>query len=430
MPSLGDPSVDETREAYGGNLYPIPQTKLRWYLKDLELAQNDADAGDLQRAAMLCAAMYGDGALFGLMSTRTDGLVRLPKRFYSDDEAMLLELEGRNGARSVFDDMHPPGELALLARDGLDLGVGVAELLPVKGRDFPVLVRLDPQHLRFRWNENRWYFNSIAGLLPITPGDGRWVLHTPMGRVSPWRNSLWRALGHAWIDKEHARLHQSNWESKLANPARAAVAPNGATETQRMGFFRRLLAWGVNTVFEIPPGWDVKIIESNGRGWDSFVSTITRSEREYMLAVAGQTVTTDGGTGFANADVHKSIRADLIDSTAESLAYTLNTQSIPSWTLKRHGIDALKSSPIVAWDTKPPKDLKAEADAAASLGGAVSAANEALAAYGLRVNARELSTRHGIPIENADGTPLSKTLPPQDQVEDRTQARRHLREAA
>jgi hypothetical protein len=374
--------------------------------------------------------MYGDGELVGLMSTRTDGLIRLPKRFYSANEKMVAALEGRNGARSVFDDMHPPGELALFARDGLDLGVAVGEILPVKGRDFGVFCRLDPQHLRYRWNENRWYYSSIVGLLPITPGDGRWVLHTPAGRIAPWRNSLWRALGQAWIDKSHARLHEANWEAKLANPARAAIAPLGATEPARVGFFQRLLAWGINTVFELPPGWDVKIIESNGRGADSFVKTIERSGREYQLAIAGQTVTTDGGTGFANAEIHKSIRQDLIDSTADALAYTLNTQTIPSWTLSAFGVDALKDSPILAWDTKPPKDLKAEAEASKTLGEAVKTANEALAPYGYRVNARELATRQGLPIENADGTPINQTQPPQKIAENTTEARLVLREAA
>lgn len=426
VPSLGDRAIEEARKLVGGNLYPLPETRLTWYLADLETAQAAADWGDMKAAALLCAAFHGDSIVVGVTSTRTNGMVRLPKRFYGDPE-MCAALEGRAGARSIFDEMHPPGELALLARDGLELGVGVAERVPVKGRDYPVLVRLEPQHLYYQWSEGRWYYNSIVGRLPITPGDGRWVLHTPAGRVAPWRNALWRALGQAWIDKSHARLHRANWEAKLANPARVAMTPPGATQTQRQGFLEKLIAWGINTCFEMPPGWDVKIVESNGRGYESFGETIDRSEREMIIAVTGSTVLVDGGTGFANADVHKAIRADLIDTDAEALAFTLNTQSIPAWVVSQYGIDALERMPLVGWDTKPPKDLKADGDALKTFGDALAAANASLAAYGLRVDAREVAAQQGYSLQQSDGTPLDALgLPKNEAPQDVTETRSHV----
>jgi hypothetical protein len=401
LPGIDDEQVDRVRRALGGQLQTQPYTRTRWYLADLEAAQHAADGGDLSQAAQLCRAMRSDPFLAGLLSTRTSGLVHLPKRFSGNAE-IAAALEGRDGARSVFDDMFPPAELALMEADGLLLGVAVGELLPVPGRDFPVLSRLDPEWLVYRWNENRWYYRSVAGLIPITPGDGRWVLHTPGGRVAPWQNGLWRALGRAYINKEHAILHSANWEGKLANPARAAYAPAAATELQRFGFLQRLIAWGINTVFELPPGWDVKIIESNGRGWESFDETIRRSDREYMVALAGQVVTTDGGAGFANANIHQSIRADLITASAESLAYTINTQGTPAWIADRWGLEALENPAIVTWDSTPPKDLKANAEAIKGLGEAINLANTALAAYGKRVDGVELAIRYGVPIQDIE----------------------------
>ena len=205
LPSLDDDRVERLREALGGQLSPLPTTRTRWFLSDLESAQAAADAGDLSAAAQLYRAMRRDAAYAGLLATRTGGLVRLPRRFYGRPE-IVEALQKRNGTRSVFDDMFPPSELRLLADDGVNLGVGVAELLPVEGRDFPVLVRLDPEFLRYRWAENRWYYNSIAGALPITPGDGRWVLHTPGGRVAPWQSGIWHACANAFIDKTQVNV--------------------------------------------------------------------------------------------------------------------------------------------------------------------------------------------------------------------------------
>ncbi len=406
-PDIGSDSVTSIRAALGGNLSPLPTTQLRWYLADLEEAQHAADAGDLSRVAQLLRAMRRDGMLSGLLGTLTGGVVGLTKKFYGD-AAPVGALKAHNGSRSVFDDMCPPAELALLAGDGRMLGVGVAELLPVAGRDFPVLVRLDPQWLRYRWSENRWYYLSIAGPLPITPGDGRWVLHTPGGRQAPWQSGLWPACGRAFINKEHALLHRSNYSAKLANPARAATAPAGATETQRQGFLERVIAWGINTVFELPPGWDVKLIESNGRGFEVFQEEISSSDLEYMVAIAGQVVTTTGGTGFSNADVHQSIRADIIKDVAAALAYTVNTQILPAWTAARWGIDAIATGPAIEWDVAQPRDMQVEASSMVTVATAITSLSTALAPFSRAIDVDELTTRFGIPIAgdvDGDGTP-------------------------
>ena len=409
-PSLDSPQVERLRETLGGQISPLPQTQTRWYLRDLEAAVHHADAGDLSSAARLYRSFRRDGVLSGLLATRTGGLVRLPKRFRGDAEVKdaLEKTDGLN-SRSVFDDMFPSSELALLAADGIALGVGVAELVPVEGRDFPVLVRIDPEFLRYRWNENRWYYVSIAGLIPITPGDGRWVLHVPGGRMAPWQHGLWQALGASWINKSHAVMHRANFSAKLANPARVAVAPNGATEAQRQGFLDKLIAWGVNSVFEMPPGWDAKLIESNGRGFEVFQAEIATCDNEIIIALAGQQVTTTGGTGFANADIHKSIRADLIKETADSLSYTINTQGIPQFVAMRWGADKMQEGgAIVEWIVDPPKDVKNEADSLKAFAEAITALTPALLVYKRAVDVGALCTRFGLPImqdSDGDGNP-------------------------
>ena len=126
---------------YGGNIVPPSRSRTRWYLADLEMAELSADAGSMDAAAALMQAARRDGVLAGVLSTRTDGLVRLPKRFTGDGE-LVDELDvGGESASSRFDEMFPPAELALLAADGILLGVGVAELVPVEGRPHPVIDR-------------------------------------------------------------------------------------------------------------------------------------------------------------------------------------------------------------------------------------------------------------------------------------------------
>lgn len=407
-PSLGDPQVEAVREAWGGQLAPVPYTQTRWHLGQVDEATRDADAGNLAMAARLWNACQRDGVLVGVLSTRTGGLVRLPKKFRGDAE-IVAELElGHDSVRSVFDEMFPPAELEKLAADGIGLGVGVATLERVEGRAYPVLVRQPPENLVYRWAENRWYYRTIAGLLPITPGDGHWVLHIPGGRIAPWQQGIWRAVGRAYTMKEGALSCAFNWQMKLANPARVAVAPQATPDPMREAWVRQVMAWGINTVFSLLPGWDVKLIESNGNGYQTFDLTRQWAEREFIVAVAGQEVTTDGGTGFANADIHKSIRADLIKATADALAYTINTQGITAYVVEVHGEAALDRSPQVEWDVTPPKDRASEANAQVATANAIKGLREALQMYQLDLDIGEVCKRAGIPVRddaNHDGKP-------------------------
>ena len=405
--SLGDPEIDRAREAMGGQIAPLPVTRTRWLLADLERAQLNADGGDLALVGQLYRWMRTDGVLAGHLAARCGKAVRLPRRFSGDPE-MVLELTGRDGARSVFDDMFPAAELERLADDGLVCGVGVGELVPVQGRDYPVFVRLDPEHLIYRWTESRWFYRSWAGLLPITPGDGRWILHVPGGRMSPWQAGLWPALGRAAINKAHAELNTANWEGKLANPARVAEAPAGSTDEELQSHFRNVMAWGLNTVFGLKPGWSVKLIESNGRGYESFQQTIERSERVYAIAIRGNVVTSDGGAGFSNADVPMEGETGLIDATADSIAYTINTQGIPQWVVSRYGEQALAVMPILLLKSKPPQDLSKQADTLIKVATGLKAAREELAFYGRKIDIAKITTEYAIPIEgdkDGDGTP-------------------------
>lgn len=366
----------------------IPQvSQTRWLLADLEGAITSADTGNMRIAARLCKSLRRDGVIHGVLSTRTEGLVQLPIRF-KGSKKMTEALE--EDFRTVF----PSAELALLAGDGRLLGVGAGEFVQVQGAK-PVLRRIDPEFLWYRWAEDRWYYQSVRGMIPINPGDGRWVLHCPGGVVQPWTQGLWMALGRAFIAKEHSYFYRENYSSKLANAARVATSPAGSSEVQKKNWFRRVAEWGVNTVFDVPPGYDVKLLESNGRGYEVYKETISACNEEIIITLAGQLVTTTGGTGFTNANIFSAIRSDLIQSDADGLAGTLNGQAIPVWANERFGAN---SEPVAcAWDVTPPTDQNKEATAMTAAANAVKALNEVLAPYGQEVDIAEIARRYGIP---------------------------------
>jgi hypothetical protein len=354
-------------------------------------------------AARLMRSARADGVYAGVLSTLTGGVVRLPRKFQGSEEIIrILDIGNKAddtvSVRSVFDEMCPPQELALILADGKELGIGVGELLPVRGRSYPVFCRLPPDNLRFRWNENRWYYLSIAGALPVTPGDGRWVLHVPGGRISPWYSGIWRAVARAYIAKDHARLDKNAYSSKLAHPARVAIMPAGSTEAQDQAWWQAVMAWGRNTVFAARPGYDVKLLESNGRGYECFDTTCVQSDRELIIAVAGQVGTTEGGAGFTSKDLFEAVRSDIIYEVATSLAYTINTQILPSWLVGLRGASAVADLAVLSYDTSKPKERVNLANMLISAAAAARALREELAMYGLGVDIRALCTAYDIPL--------------------------------
>jgi hypothetical protein len=394
--AIDDPSVEMIRRAVGGEVQPIPITQTRWYLRDLENATAEADSGNLWRAGQLYRSVRRDGVLRGLIAASTDGIVRLPKRFYGSNPAILDRLKSKNGSESVFDEMCPPGQLAALASDGRFMGVGIAELVPVVGRSYPVLHRLDPQWLEFNWGDCRWYYNSRAGRIPVNGGDGRFVLHLPYGPLHPWQWGLIWAIGRAFINKEHALMTRAGFIAGVANPAKVMQSPTGASEQHRRAIFEHIVNWGPNTTLELPVGFEMKLIEVAGQAWQTYQQEINTSDNEMMVALAGQVVTTTGGTGFANADVHRLIRADIIKSTAEDLAYTVNTQILPLYVEHEFGTAQLDAGTMLEWDIMTPKDLDAESKVLTSLAQGIAALKTV---YGDRLDIEAYASRYGVPLK-------------------------------
>lgn len=395
---------------------PLPINITRWMQADIEDALQAAASGSMTRVAQLHRAFGRDGFVKGLFETRYGGLLRLPRQVTGDPQC-IQAMVGQEGRPGLFDTYFPPAELKKLAEDGESCGIGVGEFI-IGENARPSLVRLDPEFLTYRWNEDTWYYRTLKGLQPITPGDGHWVLHTPHGRYEPWNHGDWQSIGRAYVSKEHAILFRENWITKFASPARVGVAPQGASEEQKNSWFQKIAGWGANQVFMMTPGYEVKMLEVQGqRGIQAFQDAINDANVTFMIIICGQTMTVDGGVGFSNSGVGITVRADLIQQSGNSLAATLNAQAMPfvAWDIS----DGRTNDLAVAWDTRPPQDLKAGAESLTAAAEAIEKSAEVLSKVQeehpgdtvLVVDVRTLVNRYGIPTIELSSPPAPKPTP-------------------
>lgn len=375
------------------NLTPWMPTYQDWDIPDIAGALALAESGNLTMIGRICDALLSDGTIVGQLSTRFDGMLQLPRSIEGTSERYAAAL------RDEFDSFCSSSELGLIARDGGLANVMFGELL--EDEDGLRLVRRNPEFLTFRHSENQWYVRTITGIEPVTPGDGRWLLAFPHGSDYPWRYGIWQALAFAFINRRQAFLNLNAWNNSLAFPIKKLTTPNGAVEEEVAETFDSINHFGPFPAILLNEGWTFELEQPSQATPTSLKDAIEASEREIVLAVSGQSGTTDPGPGFGNVGYFAKMKSDLVQVDAKTLAHALNTQVIPVWAQRRFSFDGWFHAPKVGWDTTPPKDRVADANAANVSAQAAKTWNELLASSGKRVDAVALAKEYGVPTLDA-----------------------------
>ncbi len=365
-----------------------------WDVPDVAAALQMAESGNLQMAGRLADALLGDGAIVGQLSMRYDGMLQLPRVIEGPNEKYAAAL------REEFDTFCPSSELGLLARDGGVLNVIFGEILEDEDGALR-LVRRNPEFLTFRHSENQWYVRTAAGgIEPVNPGDGRWLLAFPHGADYPWRYGSWQALSFAYINRRQAFLNLNAWNNSLAFPIKVLTTPVGGNEEEAAETFDAINHFGPFPAIHLNDGWKFDLVQPSQATPASFKDAIEASEREVVLTVSGQSGTTDPGPGFGNVGYFAKMKSDLVQVDAKTFAHALNTQVLPVWAQRRFSFDGWFNRPTVCWNTTPPKDLAAEANASTSAAASVKSWNESFVAAGSkkRVDIETYAKHHGIPV--------------------------------
>ncbi len=402
------------------------RARLNWKPRDIQDALASADGGSLAMAAELCERLMTDPVISGVLSTRTLGMLGLPLAL-EGDEQQVAALSGTHGIDSDTDGdwhtLHPENESAQIVGWGIVLGVGLGQRVPLpRAPGARQLHRLRCWHPRdLRWEELqpddprrengqsiRWLVRVHGGLeQEITPGDGEWVLYLPYGSQRPWALATWRALAFAWILKVFAVLDRARHLEVLGSPIRKGKAPPGATEAGRTKWQGELRNLSRDSAVVLPDGYDIELLEATGNSWEMYTSQISWADTAFAITLAGQSVTTNGSTGFSDGKTQDGIRRELIRFTSKTWAVCLRGQSLRPWAEVNFGT---KNAPLPKWDAESSEDRLARARSMISLGEAVQRLNDAFAASGKRVDTDTLAQQYGLPMITLPPAPAAPTI--------------------
>jgi hypothetical protein len=369
----------------------VPQSK--WRPTDVDAALASADTGQLPLPADLCESMFTDDRMQSAGQQRFLGLQGLELLFSGERNADL---------ETGFHAMFPASELVKLHRWGTILGIGIGRLnapdpaARTNATD-PLMPRLETWHPRsvsYTSNEDRYYATDVEGVRHVVDPDDGWILFLPYGAVRPWAEGLWRSLAFAWILKRFALHDRARHGEINGTPIRVGSTPQGSVERARQKWRDTLQKLGRDSVVILPPGYDLKLLETQGKGAELYEKQIEWADRAITQVHNGQAITTEGSNmGFGEGGIFREVQRSLINFDARVLTQCLHPY-IDHWFDLNYGSGDYRFT----WNTTPPVDQKTRAEALLALSTGIASANNLLSGTGKRVDSARMLAEAGFPI--------------------------------
>lgn len=385
---------------------PIPVSP-EWDVAAIRAIVREHEAGLLTRSAMLAEVMDRSPRIQSALNTRTLGVLGLPlvvEPALADDEDASLAGEIAAEWEAAIPEVCPEETLGELLRWAVMLGVAIAEVIWEQDRSGAWVPRLrpwHPMHVYWRWDLRQYTVITQEGVVPILPGDGKWVVLT-YARTRSWMRGAVRCLGLEDAVRSYAVRDWARYSEKHGFPIVGLKVPLASSETAATrDMVDEVMALGSEGLIVLPQSerqgasYDATLIEPRDTAWQAFERLIERCDADVSLAILGQNLTSEvTGGSFAAAQVHDRVRTDYLEADSALLASAIRAQLAVPWATFNYGRPEL--APSARWDASPPSDRGEEASALSAAGDAIQAWQQA----GADVDVDALADRFGVPLRS------------------------------
>lgn len=343
-----------------------------WSVADVRSALVDLTAGLFDRPSQLHDAIAGDSRVQSAMRSRSGGLLgnpirfQLPKRYRDEPLAKKCLRAWENH----WPQMAAEPALIDILESANGVGHSYAQLLWDTSREVwkPYLQSFGSRYAYYHWTERQHMAITLDGQVPVTPGDGHWVMHAPFGRYRGWMRGALRALAQWWLARNYALRDWARYSERHGFPILLADTPFGADPADVASYTTQLSGIGQESVLQLPGGpditkygkYDLRYLEPNDASWQAFKSLIDQCNDEITLALLGQNLTTQVKEGsFAAARVHADVKQAIIQADARSLSKTVYSQIARPFAALNFG--NADFAPLVQWDVRVDEDMAVKA---------------------------------------------------------------------
>ena len=314
---------------------PLVTIQNTWSIEQARGALYAHLMGQFYASGLLCDSILGDDRVTATLNSRASALFGRPVRFKpANDGAAAKECADvweawwpRLAADSAFRETHDYSTI---------MGFGHDQI--VWDRDQPGLEfapSLRPWHPVFTWYDwNLRCYQAIGqdAMIPIVPGNGKWLEHAPYGSYRGWIRGALRPVVEPWMLRHFGFRDMARFGEVHGNPTRVGDVPIVGDPVERAAFEAAIANMGANTAMIVPGGVDPKdgqgynyrLVEATSTAWEVHPAQIDRCDMAIVLAILMVNLTTEvngGSYGATKAHMDKERGGTQFDN--QSWKYTV-----------------------------------------------------------------------------------------------------------
>ena len=251
---------------------------------------------------------------------------------------------------------------------------------------------------RYDWRDPRWFLfdrnNPYRILLRdelhregVALPDYKFIKHIPHLRSGiPARAGLARLVAFSYICKKFTLKDWVAFLEIFGHPIRIGRYGQEAKPEDVAILRDALFDLGTSAAGMIPETMQVEFAQAGQvkSAGDLFRSLAEWTDKQISKAVLGQTMTTDDGASYSQANVHNDVRIDILKADANALQTTLNRDLIKPYIDLNFGVQ--QAYPRINFHVDEPADIKL-----------LSESLQKLVPLGLKVSATDIREKLGLP---------------------------------
>jgi hypothetical protein len=389
-------------------------------MPDSEDAINASYGGSVRQMVDLTRTLIAEnGFLRGMVRTISEGLLGMPLSFQGPPE-MVKDLINAAETPGEWARMHPLNEVSQIIDDGIVFNLGLGQYVfdepelvrPIGYHRIPRLEWRDPRWLRQDTTTRQWYYQGLGGEVPISPGDGEWLLFQPYPRLDAWRHAPAVYIMLAAIFGRDA-LFDRQRTSEVSAPTRVARAIKAVSPKTLSRMASDLAKMAHDNEITLPAEWIYEIVSASaGDYWKVCAEIVTWARQNVEVGLTGNILSVEGPTGFANAGFYVRVNMSRRQYYADTWCDCARTQGLVWWVRDNWGEQWVSRCPVPVYNVRDPKDAADEANVLKSFGEGLEKLASGISAAGLdldRTGVMEMLQRYGIrTTPKATGSAVAK----------------------
>lgn len=366
--------------------------------------------------AAMAKGITRDDRVFACLNTRALAVLGLPQGFL-DAPSPGDTVRARAKLEAAWPHIMTRAAQAEIINDVALLGFKIGAL-GNWDQDVPTLRLWDASFVSIDWIRGCFQVEATwtdekgivqRGQLPVTPGDGTWVVFSGLHSSRPWMSGAIRVLPSLVAYRQSNNIDWGRHGKMWGNPpkvAETASIPAGKTADQ-IRFAERLQELVGDDVITLPSGAKLSLLElKHDAGMNFKMFGPEFIDACIAIVLLGQNLTTSsvgaGGLGSNVSTTQNKVRQDYLEGDCQMLVHPCHREIVYPYYLYKHGIVDFDRVPIPYWDPRPPEDAKRESEVLVNVGRGLTALADGirkLRSEGIYVDRRALMDRFKVNVD-------------------------------